>query len=73
MYDGKGMMISGVREGRPAEKAGIQNGDIVIKMGDIDVVDMMAYMKALGEFKKGEKTKVIVKRGDEELEFVVEF
>lgn len=73
MYDGKGMMISGVREGRPAEKAGIQNGDIVIKMGDIDVVDMMAYMKALGEFKKGEKTKVIVKRGEEELEFEVEF
>ena len=34
---------------------------------------MMAYMKALGTFKKGEKAKVIVKRGDEELEFEVEF
>jgi len=73
MFDGKGMMISGVKEGRPAEKAGIQNGDIVLKMGEIEVVDMMAYMKALSEFKKGDKTKVIVKRGEEELEFIVEF
>ena len=73
MYDGKGMMISGVREGRPAAKAGIKNGDIVIKMGDVDVTDMMAYMKALGKFKKGEKTMVTVKRGEEELEFEVEF
>jgi Peptidase family M28/PDZ domain len=73
MYDGKGMLISGVREGKPAENAGIKNGDIVIKMGDIEVTDMMAYMKALGQFKKGEKTMVKVKRGEEELEFEVEF
>jgi Zn-dependent M28 family amino/carboxypeptidase len=73
MYDGKGMLIASVREGRTAEKAGMQDGDIVIKMGDVEVVDMMAYMKALGQFKKGEKTMVIVKRGEEELEFEVEF
>jgi Zn-dependent M28 family amino/carboxypeptidase len=73
MYDGKGMLISGVREGRPAEKAGLENGDIVIKMGDYEVADMMGYMNALGKFKKGDKTKVIVKRGEKEMEFEVEF
>jgi C-terminal processing protease CtpA/Prc len=73
MYDGKGMMITSVREGRTAAKAGMEDGDIVIKMGDVEVTDMMAYMKALGQFKKGEKTMVIVKRGEEELEFEVEF
>ena len=73
MYDGKGMLITSVREGRAAEKAGIQDGDIVIKMGDVEVTDMMAYMNALGQFKKGEKTMVIVKRGEEEMEFEVEF
>ena len=73
MYDGKGMLISGVREGRTADKAGIINGDIVIKMGDFEVKDMMGYMEALGKFKKGDKTKVIVKRGEEEVEVEVEF
>jgi len=73
MFDGKGMMISGIREGRPAEKAGLKNGDIVIKMGPVDVIDMMSYMKALGQFKKGDKTKVTVKRGEEKIEVEVEF
>ena len=73
MYDGKGMLITSVREGRAAANAGIKDGDIVIKMGDVEVTDMMAYMSALGKFKKGEKTMVIVKRGEEEMEFEVEF
>lgn len=73
MYDGKGMLISGVKEGRAADKAGIINGDIVIKMGDVEVRDMMAYMEALGKFKKGDKVKVIVKRGEEKVEVEVEF
>jgi Zn-dependent M28 family amino/carboxypeptidase len=73
MHDGKGMLVSGVREGRPADKAGIKDGDIVIKMGELDIPDMMGYMKALAEFKKGDKVKVIVLREGEELEVEVEF
>jgi Zn-dependent M28 family amino/carboxypeptidase len=73
MYDGKGMLISGVREDRPAAKAGIINGDIVIKMGEHDVENMMGYMGALGKFKKGDKAKVVVLRDGEEVEVEVEF
>lgn len=73
MFDGKGMQISAVRDGKPASVAGMKEGDIVIKMGEIDVNDMTSYMKALGQFKKGDKTVVIVKRGEETLEFEVEF
>lgn len=73
MYDGKGMLISGVREGRPAAKAGILDGDVVIKMGEHEVPDMMGYMKALGQFKKGDKAKVVVLREGEEVEVEVEF
>ena len=73
MTDGKGMLITSVREGKAAANAGLEDGDIVIKMGDVEVTDMMDYMEALGKFKKGEKTIVIVKRGEEELEFEVEF
>ncbi|MEN8250169.1 MAG: M28 family peptidase [Bacteroidota bacterium] len=73
MYDGKGMLITGVRDGRPAATAGMKAGDVVVKMGEIEVVDMMAYMKALSQFKKGDKAKVIVKRGEEEIEFEVTF
>ncbi len=73
MFDGEGMLISGVREGRPAAKAGLQNGDIVIQMGEYPVKNMMGYMEALGKFKKGQTTTVKVKRGEEILEFEVTF
>lgn len=73
LFDGEGMRIAGVKEGRPAANAKLQEGDIVIKMGDIDVVDMMSYMKGLSAFKKGDKTTVVVKRGDKELKRKVQF
>jgi aminopeptidase YwaD len=66
-YDGKGMRIDGITEGKPAANAGLKQGDIVIQLGDVNVVDMMSYMKALGQFKKGETTKVKVMRDKEEL------
>lgn len=73
LFDGKGMRIDGVREGKPAEKAGLKVGDIVVKMGDVEVVDMMSYMKALGKFKAGDKTKVTVNRDGKEKTVKVEF
>ncbi|MCB0754855.1 MAG: M28 family peptidase, partial [Flavobacteriales bacterium] len=73
LFDGQGMRIAGVKEGRTADNAGLLEGDIVIKMGDIEVVDMMSYMKGLSSFKEGDKTTVVVKRGDEELKKKVKF
>ena len=73
LYDGKGMRIDGVSEDKPAEKAGLQKGDIVIKLGDSLVTDMMSYMRALSSFNAGDKTKVTVKRGEDEVEADIEF
>ena len=66
-FDGEGMRIDGVSDDKPAQKAGLKAGDIVIQLGDNKVTDMMSYMKALGRFAKGDKTVVTVKRGDEVL------
>ncbi|WP_323787498.1 M28 family peptidase [Psychroserpens sp.] len=73
LYDGKGMRIDGISEDKPAEKAGLQKGDIVVKLGDSLVTDMMSYMRALSAFDTGDKTKVTVKRGDAEVEADIEF
>lgn len=73
LYDGKGMRIDGISEDKPAEKAGLQKGDIVIKLGDSLVTDMMSYMRALSTFDNGDKTKVTVTRGEDEVEADIEF
>ena len=73
LYDGKGMRIDGTTDGRPAANAGIEAGDIVIQMGDIEVEGMMGYMKALGKFEKGQTIDVVIKRGDKVLTKKVTF
>jgi C-terminal processing protease CtpA/Prc len=65
LFSEKGMRIDGTREGRPAANAGMKQGDIILKIGDIEVTDMMSYMGALGKFEKGQKTPVTFKRGEE--------
>ncbi|MCF8273623.1 MAG: M28 family peptidase [Flavobacteriaceae bacterium] len=73
LFNGKGMRIDGVSEDKPALKAGMQKGDIVLKMGDNDIVDMMSYMKSLGKFEKGNTTQVTIKRNEEILVLDVTF
>jgi len=73
MFDGEGMRIDGVREGKPADKAGMQKGDIVIQMGDFKVTDMMSYMEALSKYKKGDTVIVKAKRGEDILDFEITF
>ncbi len=72
-FEGQGMRIDGVSDGKPAQKAGLKQGDIVIRIGEIPVTDMMSYMKALGKFNKGEKATVVVIRNKEEVKAEVEF
>jgi hypothetical protein len=72
-FEGEGMRIDAVKEDRPAAKAGLLQGDIVLQLGDVKVTEMNSYMKALAQFNKGDKTKVRVKRGSEEIVKDIEF
>ena len=73
LFDGEGMRIDGVKEDRPAAKAGIQKGDIVLKMGEFEVKSMTDYMNCLGKFEKESTHKVIVLREKEKVEIEVTF
>jgi hypothetical protein len=73
LYDGEGMRIDGVSENKPAIKAGLKKGDVVVKIGDSTIVDMMSYMRTLSTFDTGNKTKVKVLRDGKEIEVEIEF
>jgi aminopeptidase YwaD len=70
---GDGMAIVGVKPGGVAEKAGLLAGDIIIKFGDNDIKNIYDYTFALGKFKPGDETDVIIKRGEETLTMKVQF
>jgi len=72
-FGGTGVRADGVTDGKAAQKAGLKAGDIIIQLGDNNITSLENYMQALGKFKKGDKTKVKFKRGNETLEANVEF
>ncbi|MBC7873125.1 MAG: M20/M25/M40 family metallo-hydrolase, partial [Ferruginibacter sp.] len=72
-YAGAGVRADGVSDGKPAQKAGLKAGDIIVQLGETNISSLENYMQALGKFKKGEKTRVKFKRGNETLEVTVEF
>ncbi|MEI9943838.1 MAG: M28 family peptidase [Chitinophagaceae bacterium] len=72
-YSGAGVRADGVTDGRPAAKAGLKTGDVVIQLGENVINSMDTYMQALNKFSKGDKTKVKYKRGKETLESDIQF
>jgi hypothetical protein len=72
-YDGEGVLVDGVTDGKPASKAGVQKGDVIISLGTIAVKTIQDYMKGLSMYKKGDATTLKVKRGTEEKEMEVKF
>jgi hypothetical protein len=69
----QGLKVDGVSADRPGERAGIESGDIIIKMGSTVVGDIYDYMGALGKFKKGDSTEILVVRGADTLSLQVVF
>jgi hypothetical protein len=58
----QGMKIGGIRPGGPAEKAGMQAGDVIVKMAGKKVLNIYDYMGILGELKAGQEIDVEVIR-----------
>lgn len=72
-YTGTGMRIDGASAGKLAEKIGLKAGDVLLQLGDYKFVDVNSYMQSLSKFKKGDKTRLIYKRGTEEISVEIEF
>ncbi|MCD8539604.1 MAG: PDZ domain-containing protein, partial [Leadbetterella sp.] len=60
-------------EGRPAEKAGIRAGDILLKVGDREIKDVYGYMEVLNTSEKGQTVSVVVNRKGEEVRLELTF
>jgi len=66
-YDGTGMKITGVNAEEPAANAGLKAGDIIIKLGGLELDDIYDYMGALNTLEKGETTTITILRNGEEI------
>jgi len=63
----RGVLLSGVTGGSPAEKAGIRGGDVLIRLGDHEVVDLQGFTDALRAHEPGDEVEVVVIRDGREV------
>jgi hypothetical protein len=63
-----GVRFTGVRAGSPAEQAGLQGGDILIRLGEFEINDLYDMTDALRSHRPGDTVTLQVRRDGEVLE-----
>ena len=66
----EGLLVRGVVDGSPAERAGVERGDLLVRAGDRDITSMDDLFEALD--RAGDTLPLAVLRGAEERELKVE-
>src|SRR5213079_3342910 len=59
----KGLLLSGVIGGGPAEQAGLLKGDVIVEIAGQSIANIYDYTYALDVLKIGQATKVVYMRG----------
>jgi S1-C subfamily serine protease len=65
-YEGEGYRISDVTPGSPAAQAGLQAGDVIVRLGTTTIADIRALAQALKALQPGQAITLTVKRGTAE-------
>ncbi|TAL68085.1 MAG: M28 family peptidase [Bacteroidetes bacterium] len=63
----KGLKITGTAGGSPAQKAGLQNGDIITRFGDKTVKNLYDLTYCLKEYNPGDVVDIYIIRNDKEM------
>jgi predicted metalloprotease with PDZ domain len=58
----KGLQLSGVAKGGPADKAGLQRGDIIVELAGKTIENIYDYTFAIEALKIGEEVDVVILR-----------
>jgi Do/DeqQ family serine protease len=67
----RGVYVAGLTEGGSAAKAGIEEGDVIVKVGDVTVNSTPELQEQIGRFRPGDKVNVTVQRSGKEQIFAV--
>jgi len=65
-----GVLLSGVRNGGPADQAGLKGGDVIVRFDGIRVDNIYDYTFALRSRKPGQDVRITVKRDGKDLDLV---
>jgi len=70
--EGESAVVKSVVDRGPAEKAGLQESDRLLKLGETAIASRTDLRQALGRLKPGQKVAVLVQRGEKTVTLLVE-
>ena len=70
-FAGPGVKVTAVTPGSPAEKAGLKEGDLLVKLNGEPIADLKSYSAMLRTLQPGQSVRVTYRRGDTEHEAAV--
>jgi aminopeptidase N len=66
-FAGPGVKVAGVTPGSPAERAGVKEGDVIVKVDGQDVANLAGFSAILRGLTPGQTVKALVSRAGQEL------
>jgi len=72
LKDLKGVMVNGVIENGAAHLAGIEENDIILKVGNVEVNNVPQLQEQIGKFRPGNKVNLTIRRKAEESIYTLE-
>lgn len=64
--DIKGVYVNGLAQGGSGEDAGIKEGDVITKVGEVDVNNVPELQEQISRYRPGDKVNVTLKRNNQE-------
>lgn len=64
-FAGPGVRLSSVRPGGPAGQAGLQAGDVLLRLGGREIADIYVYTAILADLEEGRAVELVYARGQE--------
>ncbi|MDP6924639.1 MAG: M20/M25/M40 family metallo-hydrolase [Candidatus Scalindua sp.] len=61
-FTGKGVRLDGVTTGSPAEKVGLQKGDIIVRIGETEIEDLESFSDVLKTLQAGNEIMLVFMR-----------
>ena len=71
-WEGEGVKIMGIVDNRPAQRAGMQQGDVIVGINEETVPDIQEYMRIMNTLQSGQKVMINLVRDEERMKMEVE-
>ncbi len=67
----RGMLLSGVTSGAPADQAGLKGGDVIVQLAGKTIENIQDYMAAISALKVGQPANIVVLREQKRVKLTI--